>query len=749
MKPIEIYESQDKSIRTLSISAIYCFSITALLFTISEALGLNSSFFIIGLASVVSYVLFYCMFNVKHFFTACVFLSVAFIVIILIYFNPIILLFIERLSALLKNMILFVEGKEAIAVQNTVLLWQLLFLFISPLTYICIVHTKKIVMLTIAYTITFVVYWYQNYNATLFMLMIFLICMLYMFGMERVKTRQIKIALVYSVAIVIGAFLMPKVPFIIKTDTVVSSIIETFPSLQTFQKYFNSRRVGGKPVLFDFAESGFEPNSPLLGGRVKKNNSLVMTVISPIDLYLRGNCKTLYQNNSWTQDSLLLSLLETDSLYEESVDQNELTSIIVSSVNSSMRTIFAPYKTCKVSSLRYKKFTMDENDLMYFPDAVYRGESYTIYSLLSKNDIKKIKVNINPAAKKQYLELPKTLPSRVYDLGVTITVNAKSKKEEADLIKKYLLSNYTYSLEPNNTPEENDFVDYFLFDQKKGYCTYYASAMAILLRTRGIPSRYIEGYVAHEKRSDGLYQIRQSDAHAWVEAYFEDEGWLLFEATPGFEGPEDYSRKVETLDTAVYEEEVLENSLIEENKKQNLVPFITTQDPVNLSKKPKVDAVKYLLDLGLFLLKICLLIFVTLCIPLRLYFVQRNKNKNLIEFHSLKIRERYIILYKALLDLLKRRGKGIKSGETVAEYSNRLAITLYTDSTTFITLSDTFINAEYANELINEKELIVLLEYYKKNFNYLQRTNGCLKMFFLQYLVGVKEFEYLSLKNSK
>ncbi len=110
--------------------------------------------------------------------------------------------------------------------------------------------------------------------------------------------------------------------------------------------------------------------------------------------------------------------------------------------------------------------------------------------------------------------------------------------EKAKAIEQYFAqNNFTYTLSPGSFDKSGDFVDQFLFDNKKGYCTYYATAMAVLLRCAGIPSRYVEGYVLPSKeQGSDVYKVTGKQSHAWVEAYFEGLGWLQFEPTIAYTG---------------------------------------------------------------------------------------------------------------------------------------------------------------------------------------------------------------------
>jgi len=129
-----------------------------------------------------------------------------------------------------------------------------------------------------------------------------------------------------------------------------------------------------------------------------------------------------------------------------------------------------------------------------------------------------------------FLGIPETTPQRVRDLALQLTAGADNDYDRAKAIESYLIK-IPYTLTPDPVPQNRDFVDYFLFDGKEGYCTYYASAMAVMCRAIGLPARYIEGYVMPPEKTDGVYQITNLQAHAWPEVYFEGFGWVPFEPT--------------------------------------------------------------------------------------------------------------------------------------------------------------------------------------------------------------------------
>ena len=78
-------------------------------------------------------------------------------------------------------------------------------------------------------------------------------------------------------------------------------------------------------------------------------------------------------------------------------------------------------------------------------------------------------------------------------------------------------------------------ADTFIFEMEEGYCEYFATAMTTMLRTQGIPARYTVGYTTGQEIDDNTYEVRGMNAHAWVEVYFPEVGWVRFDPTPGGE----------------------------------------------------------------------------------------------------------------------------------------------------------------------------------------------------------------------
>lgn len=160
-----------------------------------------------------------------------------------------------------------------------------------------------------------------------------------------------------------------------------------------------------------------------------------------------------------------------------------------------------------------------------------------------------------------YLKVNTTIADELYEQwGDSYIGGADSRYEVACSIRQYLNDNCRYTTRPGKVPEGRDFVEYFLNETQEGYCTYFATAAIMMLRSAGIPARYVEGYsftvgassslstenVMYTERNPGssatydrktlncrIKSVPDSAAHAWVEYYVDGVGWVDFEVTPG------------------------------------------------------------------------------------------------------------------------------------------------------------------------------------------------------------------------
>jgi transglutaminase-like putative cysteine protease len=135
---------------------------------------------------------------------------------------------------------------------------------------------------------------------------------------------------------------------------------------------------------------------------------------------------------------------------------------------------------------------------------------------------------------RRYLDLPDSVTARTLALAQDLTATEPTPYDRALAIETHLRSSYTYTLDVNLPPLDQDVVDFFLFDLGRGYCDYYASSMVVLARASGLPARLAIGYAtAYYDSMEAYYVVTEADGHAWPEIYFPGFGWVRFEPTAG------------------------------------------------------------------------------------------------------------------------------------------------------------------------------------------------------------------------
>ncbi len=167
-------------------------------------------------------------------------------------------------------------------------------------------------------------------------------------------------------------------------------------------------------------------------------------------------------------------------------------------------------------------------------EGIQRGDRYQVQALISNANPRQLREagqDYPDEIKSRYLQLP-AYSDRTKALARDLAERQDNPYDIAVSIQNYLRLNLAYNDNISSPPEGKDLVDYFLFESQQGYCTYYASAMAEMLRILGIPSRVVTGfYPAAYDLNAGGYLYRDRNAHAWVEAYFPGYGWISFEPT--------------------------------------------------------------------------------------------------------------------------------------------------------------------------------------------------------------------------
>lgn len=181
----------------------------------------------------------------------------------------------------------------------------------------------------------------------------------------------------------------------------------------------------------------------------------------------------------------------------------------------------------------YRPVSIDAGGAVYDLDLEHPISRYDAESDLPEIDADQLRLAANtvPEGAGAYLKLP-PLDIRISQLAEQITGSSPSNYDKALALEQYLRTRFGYTLELPRTQPRDPLAN-FLFERKQGHCEYFASSMAVMLRTLGIPSRIVNGFRTGEFNDlTGQYVVRASNAHSWVEAYFPSSGWISFDPTP-------------------------------------------------------------------------------------------------------------------------------------------------------------------------------------------------------------------------
>ncbi|MFB6073183.1 MAG: transglutaminase domain-containing protein [Halobacterium sp.] len=176
-------------------------------------------------------------------------------------------------------------------------------------------------------------------------------------------------------------------------------------------------------------------------------------------------------------------------------------------------------------------FSLTDTSGIRAEPALEAGQEYQVTTLNPVTDpdlLRQVRVQGSISSTK-YTRVDTT--DRVEQLAARVVGDAENRYDAAKAVESYLEAEKTYSL--SDVPKPGDRIaDQFLFEQDAGYCEYFATAMVVMLRSQDVPARYVVGYAPGERVGEDRYLVRGADAHAWVEVYFENLGWVRFDPTP-------------------------------------------------------------------------------------------------------------------------------------------------------------------------------------------------------------------------
>jgi transglutaminase-like putative cysteine protease len=293
-----------------------------------------------------------------------------------------------------------------------------------------------------------------------------------------------------------------------------------------------------------------------IDGSFVSSESPVLTIAAPRNFYLRTATYDRYTGSGFVRSSAeerrvpAGELLFPDYTPEQPLiaDAFDLETVSIVHLKSTGGAIFTPGYPVQVSVPSVVLETGGEPFIggLESASSVPAGTGYVVTALVSRAtqaQLGSAGQDYPPEIVERYLDLPAGVTTRTRDLALQIVDGAETPFEMAERLADFLRTSDEFRYETTATTPDDpnaDIVDFFLFDPEGriGYCEYYATTMAVMARTLGLPSRVAVGYAPGEPQStvgpdreSNVYLVRDGNAHAWAEVYFPGYGWERFEAT--------------------------------------------------------------------------------------------------------------------------------------------------------------------------------------------------------------------------
>lgn len=254
---------------------------------------------------------------------------------------------------------------------------------------------------------------------------------------------------------------------------------------------------------------------------IQEDSTVIMRVeMEKVDdslLYWRGVVLDLFDGESWKRTSHG----QAGRIYPLSTASRRVAQTVYLEPYGN-RYIFALDKPLSIHLPGLRKFS---NLTYVLNDTITRKLKYDAISVLS-DTLPENNIDLNV-----YLQVPKKGMEKIRELTKRLETSGSREDNAAAILHFLRDGEYKYSL--TNLPVSNAPLDDFLFQHKYGNCEYFASAMAVMLRLSGIPSRLVGGYRGgYYNETGGYYMIPQQNAHIWIEAYFNNTGWVRMDPTP-------------------------------------------------------------------------------------------------------------------------------------------------------------------------------------------------------------------------
>jgi len=452
----------------------------------------------------------------------------------------------------------------------------------------------------------------------------------------------------------------------------------------------------------DYSFTGFS-SDVAFNGRISKNDKetmLIRTESKTVDrLYLGGAVFEDFYPEGWDSDieadnCRLFDLLETRGAiikysggYERDYIHEDI--ITVESLQTRSATVFAPTKINLESSKTVLPEYRETAKGIVTAGKIRYGDTYSLDSFslnYANEELIRLIDDAEPLTEDEWNELLRkasvsdreacsfskyqAYKASIYDTYRTTSGLSQEMSEfvgrltngiEGDFERVKAISDYLQTMEYSSNPGEipdyvkdaSGYLDYFILDSNQGYCVHYATALVLLARECGYPARYVQGYYVAKDRDEAETMVTSASAHSWAEIYFDNFGWVVFEATPGFSVSAGWN-------VEKYIKPVSQTGYVQHNQ-NNEQPEEESDSDINEKEEVKRS----------FPFKLLVIPILTASFFGALYILA-NRLISAYKYRNMNNDEKLRFLTGRNLRILKLMGYPISDGETIDEFKTRV-----------------------------------------------------------------------------
>lgn len=303
---------------------------------------------------------------------------------------------------------------------------------------------------------------------------------------------------------------------------------------------------------------------------------------------------------------------------------------------------------------------------------------------------------------------------------LTSLISDVTDGKDGDYERVKALSDYLQTMEYNRHPgalpetvtNPSEYLDYLIFQSRKGYCVHYATAMVLLARECGYPARYVQGYAVETRDKSGDIMVTEEDAHSWAEVYFDNFGWVVFEATPGYMTSVGWGLKESSgVKEQIGQSEHTQKAHSSEKMELDEIPTVETKRgvPVRLIVIP-----------------------VSLVVLFGVLYLLLDRSLTRYRYGRMDDKEKTLYVIRKSIKILKRMGYPLHDFETVQEYRNRVTSELGEGSRYWIFL-EIYEKYLYSDYMISEDDVLYVAQGYEELKNIMREKGFRYKVVALFY----------------